>query len=150
MGSRRYSGQICATPFGLLDRDVGVAGVGASVDEGDELGRVLFKGLAGNLFAVLGHRLEVMEQSDLGTDLLKLRGIGIFGVADQIGGSLGLGAGPILEGLGFEIILVTAEAPVAEIVLVEVFAGLTELLDDDLVWQAVIDHLVDLLGEDFG
>ena len=45
--------------------------------------------------------------------------------------------------LVFAVILVTAGFPVMDILLIEVFAGLAEALDDVLVLDAVIEHLVE-------
>jgi len=59
-----------------------------------------------------------------------------------------LGEGTFVEGLGLEVILVTAASPTAEAVFAKVFAGVTEFLDDGFIRNAVVDHLVDLFPQD--
>ena len=41
----------------------------------------------------------------------------------------------------------TAETPITEVVLVQVFAGLTQFFDNDFVEHAVFDHTVYLLAK---
>ena|SRR5436309_9379632 len=69
------------------------------------------------------------------------------GLAKDIGGSFGLSTSTVIELKGVQVILITAEAPVADIVFVEVFPGFAESLDDGFIRHAVIDHLVDLVAE---
>jgi hypothetical protein len=59
-----------------------------------------------------------------------------------------LSEGTFVEGLGLEVILVTAEPPTAEIVFVEVFAGIAKFFDDGFVGKAIVEHLIDLFPQD--
>jgi len=94
--------------------------------------------------------VEIVEQGNFLANLLKLSGINVAGIADDIGGGFGLSAGAIVDDLGLEAILVTAETPIAEVVIIKVSAGLTEFFDDGFVGEAVIEHAVDFRTEGEG
>ncbi len=103
--------------------DAGVGEVAAGVDEGNEFGGILFEGVAGKLLAMFEQGVDVLGEGDLAASALKLVGVDVAGFPDDIGGGFGLNAGAVVDGLGPEVILVTAQAPVAEVVLVEVLGG---------------------------
>jgi hypothetical protein len=73
--------------------------------------------------------------------------VNIAGFAHDIGCGFDLGQGAFVDGLGFEIVLVAAEPPTAEIVFIEVFAGIAEFFDDSFVGNTVVDHVVDLFAK---
>ena len=68
-------------------------------------------------------------------------------VADDIGGGFDLNPSVIVNRLGSEVILMTAETPIAEVVFVQVLASFPQFFDDDFIEHAVFDHAVYLLAE---
>src|SRR6476646_9966881 len=68
-------------------------------------------------------------------------------IAEHVGSGFGLISGTVIDGLRFEVILVTAEPPVAEVVIIEMFAGVAELFDDDFVGHAIFNPAVDLVAK---
>lgn len=69
---------------------------------------------------------------------------------NDIGGGFGLTAGAIVDGLGVDVILITPETPIANIVFVQMFTGLTQFRDNYFVRQAILDHAVDFRAESKG
>ncbi len=94
--------------------------------------------------------VEIVERGNFLANLLKLSGINVAGIADDIGGGFGLSAGAVVDGLGFEVILVTAETPIAEVVIIKVSGGFAQFFDDDFIGEAVIEHAVDFRTEGEG
>ncbi len=94
--------------------------------------------------------VEIVEQGNFLANLLKLSGINVAGIADDIGGGFGLSAGAVVDDLGLEAILVTAETPIAEVVFVKVSARFPQFFDDGFVGEAVIEHAVDFRTEGEG
>ncbi len=131
----------------LVQGDAGVAEIAQGIDEGDELGGVLFKGSAGVTLAVFDDGFEVLQQRDLGAGLAELCGAADLVLTDEIEDALGLKTGAFVDGLGVEVIFVAAQAPVADVVFVEVAAGGPEFLDDFLVGQAIVEHAIYLVAE---
>jgi hypothetical protein len=128
-------------------RDGGVGHVTAGIDQGDELGGISFDGFTSALFAVFHDGIEVLEESDLAADLFEFGGRGGTTFTDDVSGGLGLNEGAVVNELGFEVILVTTEAPVAEVIFGEVPAGGSEFFDDLFVGEAVVEHAVDLKAQ---
>jgi hypothetical protein len=69
------------------------------------------------------------------------------GVADYVSGSLELDAGAFVDSLGLKVVLETAETPIADVILVEMFSGWAEPFNDEFVRNTIFEHLVDLLSE---
>jgi len=139
--------RILEKPLVLFGGDAGVGHLATGVDEGDELGGVLFEGVLGDLVAVLEQGVQKMQDSDFTADAFELGGVDLGTLAEEIGGGLRLGAGALVDELGLTVVLETSEPPVAKVVFVEVFAGFTEAFDDDFVRHAVVEHDVDLVTE---
>jgi hypothetical protein len=78
---------------------------------------------------------------------LELSKVDMTGVADYVSGRLELDAGAVVDNLGLEMVLETAQTPIADIILVEMFSGRAEFFNDELVRDAVFEHAVDLLSE---
>jgi hypothetical protein len=131
----------------FFDGEAYVSGFAAGVDESDHFGRILLEGFLGDLFAVLHQCIHVLKEGDFLTSSLDLSGINVAAVAEHVGGAFGLISGAVIDGLGFEAVLVTAETPVADVVFVEVFAGIAEFFDDDFIGDAVIEQAVDLVAQ---
>ena len=104
----------------------------------------------GELLAVLHEGGEVLEEGHFAADLLEFDGVEAVGVAEEVGGGFGLGACVVGEELGLEVILVAAEAPIAEVIFVEVSAGGAEGGDDLLIRDAVVEHEVNLVAQGGG
>ncbi len=133
------------------ESEAGVGHVAASVNEGDEFRWISFEGFPSERIAIFRERLDVFEQSDLSAGLLKPDwGQAAAGLAGEFGGRLSLQNSAIIDGLSFEVILITAEAPIAQIVLVEVLSCGSEALDDLLVGEAVVDQAIDLVAQGCG
>jgi hypothetical protein len=113
-----------------LGGNTGVAHLATGVDEGNELGGVLFEGFVGDLVAMLEQGVQKMQDGDFTADAFELGGVDLGTLAEEIGGGLGLGAGAFVDELGFTVVLEPAETPVADIIFVEVFAGFAEAFDD--------------------
>ncbi len=90
---------------------------------------------------------QILEQRDFLANLLKFCRTKMAGLAKDMGGSFGLSTSTVIDLKGVQVILITAEAPVADVVFVQVLAGFAESLDDGFVRHAVIEHLIDLVAE---
>jgi hypothetical protein len=101
----------------------------------------------GDLFAVLHEGFHIVKHGDFVADSLDLSRINVAAVAEHVGGAFGLKSGAVIDGLGFEVVLVTAQAPVADVVFVEVSAGIAEFFDDDFIGDAILEHAVDLVAQ---
>src|SRR5438874_591412 len=64
-----------------------------------------------------------MEHGDSAASGFELVLLEVSGFGDDLGDGLGLDAGAVIEGNGFEVVLVATEPPVAEVILIEVSAG---------------------------
>ena len=93
------------------------------------------------------NRVDVLKESDLTANLLEVGEVGSAGFADDVSGGFGLNAGPLLNCLDLEIILVTTEAPVAEVMFGEVFSLQVEFFDNGFIREAVFEHTVDLMSK---
>ena len=113
----------------FFDGDGCVARVAAGVDERDHFGGIFLEGILGDLLAVLHERIHVMEEGDFLANSLYLRGINMAAVPKHVGGGFGLISGAVVDGLGFEVVLVPAQPPITDVVFVEVFAGVAELFE---------------------
>jgi hypothetical protein len=129
--------------FLFFDGEGGVGRVAAGVDESDHFGGILLEGFVSDLFAVLDESVHVLEKGDFLANSLDLGGINMAAVAEHVGGGFGLIARPVVDGLGFEVVLVTADTPITDVVFVEMFAGVTKSFDDDFIGDAVFDQAVD-------
>ena len=138
---------IGAEKLELVECQTGVAHVGEGVAERDELCGIVFERVTGELLAVPHEGVHVMDKGNLGADVSEMCRVNMTFFAEDIGGSLGLVTGTLIECLCFEVILVTAQPPIADAVFVQVAACLTEPLDDHLVGSAVVQHLIDLVAE---
>ena len=65
---------------------------------------------------------------------------------NQIGRGFDFDAGALSEYFAFDVVVITAVVPVADVIFVEVFASIAEVLDDFFVGEAVVQQLVDLLA----
>lgn len=124
--------------------------IGEGVHERDHSGGISRKRVASDLVAMVHQGAEVLEEGKFAAGALNFCWIRVAGLADDIGGGLGLDGGTVADGLGLEVVLVTAEAPIAEVVLVKVLAERAEFMDDDLIGEAVIEHEVDFIAEGGG
>jgi hypothetical protein len=133
--------------FLFFDGEACVSGFAAGVDESDHFGRILPERFVGDLFAVLHQGVHVLEEGDFLADSLDLSGINVAAVASHVGGAFGLVSGAVIDGLSFEVVLVTAQTPVADVVVVEVLAGIAEFFNDDFIRDAVLDQAVYLVAQ---
>ena len=101
----------------------------------------------GQGFAVLEQRLDELGKGNFLTNPLKLGKVDMTGVPDYIRGGLELDAGAVVDSLGLEMVLETAQTPIADVILVEMFSRRAELFDDELVRDTIFEHAVDLLSE---
>ena len=99
------------------------------------------------MIAVVHESSQILEQRNFLANLLKFCRTELSGLAKDIGGSFSLRTCTVIELKGVQVILMTAEAPVANIIFVQVLAGFAELFDDGFVRDAVIEHVVYLLAE---
>jgi hypothetical protein len=94
--------------FVFFEGDAGVAHVAAGVHEGDELGGVFLEGFTGEAAAVLEDSIEILVHGHVGAGTLELQRIDMTVFADHVSSGLGLDARAFIDGLGVEVIFVTA------------------------------------------
>ena len=117
---------------------------GADAHEADDFGGVLEDGLASEVIAVFKQGYEILDQGYFLASFLKTMLVKGVGLGNSLSGGLGLSLSALVDGLGFEVILVSPEPPVAEIILINMLSVGAEVFDDLFIGQAVVDHVVDL------
>jgi hypothetical protein len=134
----------------FFDGDVAVTQITAGVHEGDEFGGVLFKGITGKLLAVFEEGLQILEKRHFATGPAEFVRVHAARFAEEIGSSRDLNLRAVGNDLSLEVILIAAEPPVTNVILVEVLAGDTEVLDDGFVFHTVVEHTIDLCAKHSG
>jgi hypothetical protein len=133
-----------------LGSNLGVVHIADCVEEIEVLDRVLLQTTNQDLFAVMHNDVEELGDGDGVAGLEELRDgdAGLF--VDEIGGGFGLGADALELALVFEVILITALAPVGEVLVTDAFGVRAEVFEDGWVISAIIEQMVDPLADGFG
>ena len=132
------------------DLQAGLGGPTNDVEKGYEPGRVLFHhSLEGGL-AVIANDFEELNGCELIAGFMDFAGVQIARFLKDVHSSFGLGFDLFDQCLDFEIILVAALFPIGEVLGIESLAGFAQLVDDDRVREAVIEHVIDHVASFFG
>ena len=95
--------------------------------------------------------LEELDGGGFAGGFVDFVSIEVGGAFEDVDGGFGLDSDALDAFLGSEVILVAALFPIGDVLGVEAFAGVAELVDDDAGGQTVIDHAIDhvtrFLGE---
>jgi hypothetical protein len=137
-------------PLEFLASEGGVGKVADNVEEPEVAGRLRLDEFEQGIGSLAPNCLEELYGGGFAGGFVDFGGVEVSRAFEDVDGGFGLDPDAFDAFLSFEMILVAALFPVGDVLGVEAFTSVAELVDDDTGGQAVIDHAIDHVARFFG
>jgi hypothetical protein len=131
--------------FFHLERGVGEMAKG--VDDVEVFGGGRLEKPLEGIVAVIAEGFKELDGGDAVAGAADLSEVGVAVFVEELDDGFDDGFGAVNGFQVFEVILVTALDPIGDVLMVEAAAVFAQFLDDNVVWEAVVEHAVEHIAD---